>query len=151
MGLFLLFLLAYPFIELYVLIQVAQAVGVFTALLGVFALSVIGGSVLKRSGLRAWRKVEEEVAGGKDPSARMLDSVIVLIAGLLLVMPGYVTGALGLLLLFPPVRMLMRGTVGRRAKSNGNFTSTTVVYGGPFIDADSIEVSGELLPPEEDK
>ena len=151
MGLFLLFLLAYPFIELYVLIQVAHAIGVFTALLGVFVLSIIGGSVLKRSGIRAWRKLSEEAAKGNDPSARMVDGVIVVIAGFLLVIPGYVSGALGLLLLFPPVRMLMRGTVGRRAKRNSNFTSTTVVYGGSFIDADSIEVSGELLPPKDNE
>lgn len=150
MGIVFILFLAYPFVELYALVKIAQATGVFTALLGVFALSIIGASVLRRIGLKAWRRVGEEVASGKDPSARMIDGVIVLVAGILLVMPGYVTGALGLLLLLPPSRVLLRGLVKRRAQRFSS-SGTTFVYGGSYVDGDVIDVSGEIRPPEEDK
>ena len=151
MGILFLLFFAYPFIELYALVKISSAFGVFTGLLGLLALSVIGVNVLRRSGTKAWRRLGEEVARGNDPSARMVDGVIVLLAGVLLVMPGYVTGALGLLLLLPPIRVLLRGAVKRRAAKFRGATSTTLIYDGTIIDADVIEVAGEIMPPEDEK
>ena len=69
MGIFFLLLIVYPFIELYALIKIGSAFGVFTALLGLFALSVIGASVLRRSGTKAWRKLGDEIARSRDALA----------------------------------------------------------------------------------
>ena len=151
MGIFFLLLIVYPFIELYALIKIGSALGVFTALLGLFALSVIGASVLRRSGTKAWRKLGDEIATGKDPSARLVDGVVVLVAGILLVMPGYVTGAIGLLLLLPPFRVVLRGIVRRRAAvfhahGGNNFASR-----GTYVDGEIIEVAGEIVPPEDER
>lgn len=151
MGIFFLLLIVYPFIELYALIKIGSALGVFTALLGLFALSVIGASVLRRSGTKAWRKFGDEIAKGNDPSARLVDGVVVLAAGILLVMPGYVTGAIGLLLLLPPFRVVLRGMVRRRAEVFRAHGGNSFGGRGTYVDGEIIEVAGEIVPPEDER
>ena len=151
MGIFFLLLIVYPFIELYALIKIGSAFGVFTALLGLFALSVIGASVLRRSGTKAWRKLGDEIAKGNDPSARLVDGVVVLVAGILLVMPGYVTGAIGLLLLLPPFRVVLRGVVRRRAEVFHAHGGNNFGGRGTYVDGEIIDVAGEIVPPEDER
>lgn len=101
-------LLFVPIVELYVIVQVAQEIGVLYTLLALILVSLVGVWVVKHEGLRVWTRFQQQIAARRVPSRELADGVMILIAGVLLVLPGFVTGAIGALLLLPPVRALLR-------------------------------------------
>ncbi|HEX2849010.1 MAG TPA: FxsA family protein [Acidimicrobiales bacterium] len=105
--------LVVPFVEIYVLIQVGQAIGAPATILVLIALSVAGAWMVKREGIAVLRAAREEVRMGQLPGVPLVDGVLLLFAGALLLTPGFVTDVLGLLLLLPPVRRAVR-VVSRR-------------------------------------
>lgn len=109
----LLFLVA-PLVELYVIVQVARSIGVLETIASLVLVGVAGAWLVKHQGLAVWRRFNETLARGQIPHAEIVDGVFVLGAGALLLAPGFVSDALALLLLLPPVRALLRGPlVGR--------------------------------------
>jgi len=108
--------------EFFALVGVANLVGVPAAVIGVIALSVLGGLLLRREGLKGWRKLRAATNAGGPAGDGVLLSVAGLLAALLLLIPGYLTGLLGLLILIPPLRKLvrdrLRGATERRVSSN---------------------------------
>lgn len=104
MPLFLLLFIGVPLIEVYLLIQVGSEIGalstialsIFTAILGSLLVRVQGFSVLLR--------VRTLTEHGETPALEVLDGALLLIAGLMLLLPGFLTDGLGFLLLVPPVR-----------------------------------------------
>ncbi|MDQ2677498.1 MAG: FxsA family protein [Actinomycetota bacterium] len=105
------FFLVLPFLEVWVAIQVAGVIGGFPTLLVIFAMSVLGVVLLRREGTTVWRKASEEMAAGRPPTTQLLDGALVLVGGVSLVVPGFITGVFGLLLLLPPVRALLRPVI----------------------------------------
>jgi UPF0716 protein FxsA len=104
---FLLFLLV-PIAELYVIIQVGQAIGALPTI-GLLILSSFVGTALMRSQGRAvWRRFGATVAAGSVPAREVVDGVLVMIGGALLLAPGFITDVVGILLLAPPTRALLR-------------------------------------------
>src|SRR5690349_18521410 len=101
-----LFLLAV--VEIWVAILVAGWIGVGWTLLALLAMSMCGVWLLRREGRGVWAEANAEVRAGRAPTRQLLDGAMVLVGGTLLVIPGFVTGVLGLLLLAPPVRALLR-------------------------------------------
>lgn len=116
-----------PVIEIYVMVQVANAVGVLEMLLLLVLLCAGGAWVLRVETFESMRRVRATVSAGRMPTAELLDALLVFIAGVLLVVPGFVSAALGLLLVLPPVRSLARNLVrrsvergvGRRVRISG--------------------------------
>jgi UPF0716 protein FxsA len=102
LPLLLLFLLAY--IEITLFIKVASVIGVaFTLLLVVFT-SCVGVSLVRNQGMKTIFQLQQKLALGESPAAEMVKSVSLVLAGFLLVVPGFFTDLLGLLLLLPPVQ-----------------------------------------------
>jgi len=101
-------LLALPFLELWAAIEVAGAIGALPTLALIMLLSMSGVWLLRRQGISVWRRANAEMAAGRMPTASLLDGALVLIGGVSLVLPGFITGAFGLLLMFPPVRAVLR-------------------------------------------
>jgi UPF0716 protein FxsA len=99
--------------EFFVLLAVAKLITLAGAVLGLLALSVIGGLLVKREGLRAWRGLQAAQRSGKPAGDEVLYGVVGLAAALLLAVPGYLTGLAGLILLLPPVRGLARSRIRR--------------------------------------
>ena len=115
MGLALLVLfLVVPFVELYVIIQVGHVLGVVPTLALLVAISMLGASLCKREGLAVVRRIQEQLAERRLPGVALLDGALVLLAGALLLTPGFITDAVGVLLLLPPVRAAMRAVATRR-------------------------------------
>ena len=106
--------LVLPFVELFVLIQVGQVVGVWWTILLVLAVSILGSWLVKREGWAAWRRITARVQAGEVPGAEVVDGGLILLAGALLVTPGFVTDVGALALLFPPSRAAVRHLVLRR-------------------------------------
>ncbi len=113
----LLLLIAWPIAEVYVAIQIADAIGVVAMLLLLIASWPIGTWALRSRGRAAWRRLGDAAALGRPPGREVLDGALILLGGLLLLVPGFITDALGLVLLLPPTRALMRGTLVRNLQS----------------------------------
>lgn len=116
--LFVLFILV-PILELAVIIQVGQVVGVGWTLVGLITMSLIGAALVKAEGLRAWRRVREALAEARMPAEEVVDGALVLLGGALMLTPGFLTDAVGLLLVVP----LTRGVLNRaiRGRVRGAF------------------------------
>jgi UPF0716 protein FxsA len=111
--LFLLFILV-PIAELYVIIQVGQAIGVWWTILLLIADSVLGSALMRSQGRAAWRRFTAAVAEGRPPAREVLDGVLVIFGGALLLTPGFITDVFGLVFLLPPTRALVRRLLVRR-------------------------------------
>ena len=104
--LFLLFTLV-PLVELYALIRLGGLIGAGPTILLVLATGAAGAWLARQEGFRSWRAVQAELAAGRLPTEELLHTLLVVIAGVLLVTPGIFTDALGLLMLIRPVRAAM--------------------------------------------
>jgi len=122
--------LVVPLVEIYVLIQVGQVIGVWWTILLLIADSLFGGWLVKREGGRAWRALTDALGNGRMPARELADGALILIGGTLMLTPGFVTDAFGILLILPftrPVfRRLLAGAVGRRLLAAGPTS-----YAGP--------------------
>jgi UPF0716 protein FxsA len=115
-GLLFLLFVVVPFAELFVIIKVGEALGVVTTLVLLVGMSVLGAALVKREGLGVLRRARQRMDAGGVPGRELVDGVLVLAAGALLLTPGFITDAVGLLLLLPPVRAGLRAYAIRRLR-----------------------------------
>jgi UPF0716 protein FxsA len=101
-------------LEIYVFVQVAQAIGVLNAIGILLLLSLAGAWLAKREGFLVLSRMREQLDAGRTPTNEVIDGGLVLAGGLLLLVPGFVTDAFGLLLIFPPTRARARTILRRR-------------------------------------
>lgn len=94
----------YVYIEISIFIQVAHVFGVLMTLILVIFTSVIGMSLVRNQGFKNLMLMQEKMQAGESPAAEMIKSVSLILAGLLLLLPGFFTDFLGLVLLLPPVQ-----------------------------------------------
>jgi UPF0716 protein FxsA len=113
--LFLLFLIV-PFVELYVILQVSHAIGGLNTIAVLVVMSVVGAALVKREGLAVLRRLQQRVNAGQMPGRELIDGVLVLLAGALMLTPGFLSDVFGILLLLPPVRAAMRAYAIRRLR-----------------------------------
>lgn len=102
-------LLVVPLVELYVLIQVGDLIGVPLTILLLIAMSIGGAWLLKREGLATWRRVRVTLAEGRMPAGELTDGAMILFGGALMLTPGFITDIFGLLLILPPTRVPLKG------------------------------------------
>ena len=114
--LILLLLILWPIAELFVAIKVAEAIGVLATILLLIASWPLGTWALRSQGRLAWRRLTDAIAGGTrsgPPIREVLNSAFVLVGGVLLIVPGFITDVLGLIMLLPPTRALLRAPLQR--------------------------------------
>ena len=118
-----------PIAELYVIIKVGGVIGVLPTLALLLADAVLGSMLLRHQGRAAWIRFNRALAEGRLPHKEVFDGVLVIIGGTLLLTPGFLTDILGLILLIPPTRALVRGMsarwVRRRMAMGGGATIFT--------------------------
>lgn len=125
-----------PVIELAVIVRVAEEVGVIETLALLVAISIAGAWLLKHQGLATWRSLQETTASGRAPTKEAIDGALILFGGALLLTPGFVTDAFGLVLLLPPTRALVKSAFRklfgawaiRRAARAGVIYDATVTH-----------------------
>lgn len=115
--LFALLLLAWPLAEIYVAVKVAEAIGVLEMIALVILTWPLGVWALRSQGRAVWRRLTAALAEGRSPGRDVLDGGLVLLGGALLIIPGFITDALGILLLAPPTRALACGALLRNLQS----------------------------------
>jgi UPF0716 protein FxsA len=101
-------------VEISVIIQVGQWIGFLNTVGLLLLVSLVGAWLVKRQGLGVMARIREQRSAGRIPTTEAFDGALILVAGVLLVIPGFVTDAFGLLLLFPPIRAVVRRFVSRR-------------------------------------
>jgi UPF0716 protein FxsA len=114
MPLLVLLFIVVPLAELYVIIQVGQAIGVLPTI-GILLLdSILGSWLLRQQGRAAWQRFNTALAAGRPPASETIDGALILFGGALLLTPGFLTDLLGLALLLPPSRAAVRRVLARR-------------------------------------
>jgi UPF0716 protein FxsA len=114
----LLVLLAATIVELTVLIVVGHAIGVLNTIALLIIASLVGAALLRREGAKTLAAFVEALRTRRPPHQELLDGMLIAAAGVLIVMPGFVSDVLGLLLLLPPTRVLVRQRILRSASLN---------------------------------
>lgn len=123
MPLILLFLLVY--IETKCFIAVADIYGVLLSLLLLISTSIIGFSLVRNQGLKTLMQFQQKVAQQENPTHEATKSISIMMAGFLLIIPGFFTDFLGLLLLLPPVQKLLARHFFKRFRAYVAPNSTT--------------------------
>ena len=113
---FLIFVI-WPLAELFVIIKVSEAIGVPLVLLALIATWPVGTRIIKAQGRRAWRQFVEAAQSGRAPAHEAFNGALVLLGGLLLLVPGFITDLIGLLLLIPVTRSLVHRALARHHAS----------------------------------
>jgi UPF0716 protein FxsA len=126
--LLLLLLVVLPIAELTVLVQVAGSIGVLDTFGLLVLVSIVGVWLAKRAGLGVVRRLREAQAAGRVPSREVADGALVLLAGALLLLPGFISDVAGIALLLPPVRAGVRTLALRRFRQRSRLV---VVGRGP--------------------
>ena len=151
--LILLAILCIPIAEIAVLIEVGDAIGVGWTIALIVASGILGAALMRRQGLKALTGTQRKLDRGELPVGEMFDGLCVLMAGTLLLIPGFLTDAVGLLLFIPPVRLLL-GTLLLRAVMRSRNSriwvngvevgpgGTRRPNGGPIIDGEYTDVTG---------
>ncbi len=112
-GALFLLLLAVPVIELWIIIQVSGELGLVVTLVLLVLISVAGAWLLKQQGLQTWRRLQSTLSRGQMPTTEVTDGALILLGGALLMTPGFLTDAFGILLLLPPARAVVKGVARR--------------------------------------
>ena len=97
-----------PLIEIYVLIQIGDVIGGWWTLALLVLASVIGTWLVRREGGRAWRALTTALQTGRMPHRELADGALILVGGTLMLTPGFVTDAVGVLLILPVTRPVAR-------------------------------------------
>jgi UPF0716 protein FxsA len=111
---FVLFLVGAPIVEVFVFIEVGLAIGWLRATALLLGTSLLSVPLLRIQGRSAIERVSLAVSERRPPGPAAVDGALGLLGGMLLIVPGFVTAALGALLVFPPTRALARRWVSRR-------------------------------------
>src|SRR3954462_5901961 len=105
--LFLLFIVL-PLVEIMILVKIGMVTSIWVPIAIVLVTGIVGTALARREGWKVLERIREDVRIGQMPADSLLDGFLVLLAGALFVLPGVLTDILGIVLLFPPTRSLMK-------------------------------------------
>ena len=129
-GRLLLLFLVVPLVDLALLVTVGERIGLGPTVAIVVLTAVVGSWLARREGTAAWRRVQAKLSTGGVPGPELIDGVVILVAGALLLTPGFLTDVAGLLGLFPPTRAVARRALRQRFERAIREGSVRVVSGG---------------------
>ena len=110
----LLLFIVVPAIELVLLIQTGQWIGVLPTVGLIVLTGIVGAWLTRQQGMQVWRRLQQELQTGQMPGEAILEGAMILVAGAVLMTPGVLTDALGFLLLIPPSRKLISRFVSQQ-------------------------------------
>jgi len=119
LGLLFALFVAMPIVEIYVILQVGQAIGVLPTVALLVVDSLVGAWLMRSQGRLVWRRFTAALEAGRPPAREVLDGALVIVGGALGLAPGFVTDALGLFLIAPPTRAIVRRALVRRLARRG--------------------------------
>jgi UPF0716 protein FxsA len=135
-----------PLVELAIIIQVGQAIGLLWTIALLVVDSVVGAWLVRREGTRAWSRFRAALDRGRVPTDEVLEGALVLFGGALMLTPGFASDALGLLLMIPPARRVIAAMLKRRLGARFSVSTMSVGgsaprrTGGDVVDVEVIDV-----------
>ena len=102
-----------PILEIYVIIQVGQVIGAWWTIVLLIADSIFGAWLIRREGRRSWQSLTGALDSGRMPASELADGGLILVGGTLMLSPGFVTDALGIVLILPFTRPVARRMLTR--------------------------------------
>jgi len=147
----LLILLVATVIEVTVLVAVGHVIGVWATIGLLILASLVGAALLRREGIRTLVAFQEALRARRPPHRELIDGMLIATAGVFIVLPGFVSDVLGLLLLLPPTRALVRRRMLRSAVLHAprRFASSSVVEGEGVDEPPTPRPGHELRPGDE--
>lgn len=127
MKYFLLFIIAMPIIEIIVLLLSGNLIGFWPTLFLIVATGLIGAYLAKKQGMETWKKAQEQIRYGMMPGNEIIDGICIFIGAALLLSPGLLSDIMGLILVFPPTRNLLKPFVIRFIMNRMNKGKVTVI------------------------
>ena len=106
-----------PVVEIYLLIQIGSAFGVFTSIALVVFTGFLGAYLARIQGLQTLFRIQENLGEGRMPSGELLDALLIGVAGLVLLTPGFLTDTAGFVLLIPSTRNAIKSWLQSKIKS----------------------------------
>ena len=116
-GLLALLFLLIPIAELALIIKVGSEIGVANTIVVLLVVSVVGAWLVRTQGLGVLRRVQDQLGRGVVPTRELTDGFMIMLAGALMLTPGFLTDLVAIGLLLPPVRAVIRSAIGRRARA----------------------------------
>jgi len=122
-------------LDIYLLFRIGHALGLWPVLAILFLPAYFGLRAVMRQGLHCMNRISEEIQSGRNPSQKVAEAPVILVAGLLLLMPGPVSTVLGLLLMIPGLRRLIASRALLRTRKAGVVESegSSSPNGGVFV------------------
>ncbi len=152
MGLILFILfVSVPIIEIALFIKIGGAIGLFPTLAVVILTALVGSALLRIQGFATLSRARQDMEDGQIPIDQVVHGLFLLVAGVLLLTPGFFTDAVGFALFFPPLRLALGQKIVNAFMSSGRVHMETHVYPGSrgrptdntVIDGEAVEVPGE--------
>ncbi len=131
-----------PLLEVAVFIQVGGAIGVWPTIAATVATALAGSLLLRAQGLTVLTRARAQMDQGQLPAREMFEGVCLVLAGALLLVPGFVTDVIGLLLFIPPVRELLRLMIARHIAAKAARGEARVFVDGVEVRPDDPRGSG---------
>ncbi len=100
-------------LELWGLITIGSWIGGWNTVLLVILTGILGAWLAKQQGMQVFRMVQHQLSRGQMPTDSLIDGVLILVGGILLLLPGFVTDVIGLVFLIPYTRMIIRHLLKR--------------------------------------
>jgi UPF0716 protein FxsA len=146
-GLLALAFLLVPIVEIYLIIQVGSAIGGWETVGLLIVISLAGACLVRHQGIAILARVQRSLAEGRLPTDPLIDGLLVLIAGALMLTPGFLTDGVGLLLLLPPSRIVVRSSLKKRFA--GRVSVGGGAYGGArWTNITVYDTDGTVRPPD---
>ncbi len=145
-------LVAVPLIEISLFIEIGGFIGLWPTLAIVVLTAAVGAALLRHQGLVVFSDLKTALAANRDPSKVLVHGLLVFVAGLVLLTPGFFTDSVGLLLLFPAVREMLIAWAGRQIASKATvYASRTGWTARRDCSGNVIEGSGVVVNPATDR
>ena len=121
------FIIIVPAVEISILLLSGKTIGVLPTIMLIIITGVLGTYLAKQQGLAIIRNVQESLQRGIMPGDALLDGICILIGGILLLTPGFVTDIIGILLLAPPTRKVFKAALTRGFKKRMDKRTITII------------------------
>lgn len=136
-----------PLVEIAFFIVIGNAIGLWPTLAGVLVTAVVGSLVLRWQGFQLMSEIRSTMGQGRLPARALADAMMVFVAGLLLLLPGYFSDLIGILLLVPPVRTLIYRTLASRVQVVTPTAPDGYGFGPRRVEDDTIELGDDEYRP----
>lgn len=132
LSLILLGLLAFPILEIYLLVQVGKQIGTLNTFILLAVTAMIGSALAKRQGIHILQQIQQQLSQNQLPAEKILYGLLAFIGGMLLLFPGFISDILGLSMLLPGTRYLwakLAIKIAERSMAKGSFRFQSFHYG----------------------